>query len=156
MFEHLRPAPAATQNWSAYFALLPTSFSSLMHWPVEDLSLLEGSLVLTKIGKDEADEEYAEVLRPFVEAYPDVFGASEDYSLELFHWMGSLILSRSFHVESGEAQDEDEEEDSDDEDEEREDVGDVAMVPLADLLNARSGADNVSCRSPTPTSCSDC
>lgn len=55
--------------------------------------------------------------------------------------MGSLVLSRSFHVDAKEQ--EDEAEDSDEEEEEREDVGDVAMVPFADILNAKSGCDNV-------------
>jgi SET domain-containing protein 6 len=95
------------------------------------------------------------------------------YSLEIYHIMGSRILSRSFHVEaqsgidnyhwiqtqahvdaemsldepepsprapdhinSDEAKND---EDTDDED----DPANVAMVPLADLLNARSGWQNV-------------
>jgi SET domain-containing protein 6 len=53
--------------------------------------------------------------------------------------MGSLVLSRSFHVDAKEPE---EDEDSDEEEEEREDVGDVAMVPFADILNAKSGCDN--------------
>jgi SET domain-containing protein 6 len=93
--------------------------------------------------------------------------------------MGSRILSRSFHVEEWESQDEDGEnaeadistgsgmdvddeqlsvavlasglqpldshegdnEDSDDED--QEDSSDIAMVPMADMLNARYGSENV-------------
>lgn len=97
------------------------------------------------------------------------------YSLEMYHIMGSRILSRSFNVErwnSGEdeeeipaantshgsgmdvdspegnenvdephhAETEGEEEEDDDEEE---DSSDVAMVPMADLLNARYGSENV-------------
>jgi SET domain-containing protein 6 len=93
------------------------------------------------------------------------------FSLETYHTMGSLILSRSFQVEappaiastdSGQAQAQDGlemnldevsphslndsdlndimgDEDSDDDD----DPANVAMVPLADMLNARYGCENV-------------
>lgn len=100
---------------------------------------------------------------------------SMHYSLEMYHIMGSLILSRSFNVEewdSGEGEGENpvantshgsgmdvdspegnehvdelhhaetEEEDEGDEEKE-EDSSNVAMVPMADLLNARYGSENV-------------
>lgn len=144
MREYLR-----TSTWTPYFALLPTHFDALMHWSPEELAELEGSNVLSKVGRDEADEEYEETVKPFVKAHEDVFGDAAEYTAELFHRMGSLVLSRSFHVDS--KGDEDDEEDSDDEDEddeeeEREDVADVAMVPFADILNAKSGSDNVRLR----------
>lgn len=132
-------------NWKPYLNLLPTSFDSLMYWSEEELSELSGSMVLNKIGKEEAEESYTNLILPILKSFPEIFGieGEKEYSLELFHRMGSLILSRSFHVESGIAKDEDEDSD-DEEEEEREDVGDVAMVPLADILNAKSGHDNVS------------
>lgn len=151
MYERLRPAsvPSTTPDWSAYFDLLPAagSFDSLMFWNEDELSWLKGSLVLSKIGKEEAEEEFAATVVSVVERFPDVFGPKEAYSLELFHYMGSLILSRSFHVESAEEEESDEE---DEEEEESEDVGDVAMVPMADLLNAKSGCDNVRFSLPPP------
>lgn len=105
---------------------------------------------------------------------------SEYYSLERYHINGSRILSRSFHVEKWEDENEPQGEtstpgsgisdsegmdvdhsspsavvegendedgdagDSEDEDEDREDPSDVAMVPMADMLNARYGSENVS------------
>jgi SET domain-containing protein 6 len=88
--------------------------------------------------------------------------------------MGSRILSRSFHVEKWEGEDDEnplttngtgcamdvdeetstfeaeaevreetEESDDDSEGEDVEDPSDVAMVPMADILNARYGSDNV-------------
>ncbi|GAA5862414.1 hypothetical protein JCM3774_002508 [Rhodotorula dairenensis] len=138
MYEYLR-----TSTWKPYFSLLPSEFDSLMFWSDDELAELEGSNVLSKIGRDEADEIYAETVRPLVEKHAAVFGDADDYSAELFHRMGSLVLSRSFHVDSKPETEEDEDEDSDDEEEEeREDVADVAMVPFADILNAQSGADN--------------
>ncbi|GAA5919833.1 hypothetical protein JCM1841_004005 [Sporobolomyces salmonicolor] len=142
MYEYLR-----TATWTPYLSLLPPpgSFNSLMFWSDDELADLKGSMVLGKIGKDEAEQEFEETVVPFIKEHEAVFGKAEDYTLELFHWMGSLVLSRSFHVDHKEEDEgkEDEEEDSDDEEEdEREDVADVAMVPFADLLNAKSGCDN--------------
>jgi hypothetical protein len=86
--------------------------------------------------------------------------------------MGSRILSRSFHVEKWEGEDDEnpltingmgcamdvdeetltseaevreetEESDDDSEGEDVEDPSDVAMVPMADILNARYGSENV-------------
>ena len=135
-----------TDTWTPYFELLPEekSFNSLMFWNEEELNELTGSTVLSKIGKEDADQAFEETVKPFVKKHEKVFGNSEDYTLDLFHYMGSLVLSRSFHVDH-KAKDEEEEDDSDDEEEEeREDVADVAAVPFADLLNAKSGCDNVS------------
>ena len=90
------------------------------------------------------------------------------YSLEAYHIMGSCILSRSFQVEalsttdgvdasptsvgedaemsmdepSSHALDSDEIEDDDDSDDD-DSPANVAMVPMADMLNARYGCDNV-------------
>jgi SET domain-containing protein 6 len=143
MYESIRPSTSSGVNWAAYFALMPTleSFDTLMFWNEVQLKGLEGSSVLDKIGREEVEEEYTSNVLPFILAHPGVFGSVEGYGMERFHWCGSLVLSRSFHVESGEDESEDEEEEE--EDEETEDVGDVAMVPMADLLNAMSGKDNV-------------
>src|SRR5258707_1758449 len=94
-----------------------------------------------------------------------------DYSLEAYHITGSRILSRSFQVESLSTTDSvdssqtpaqedaemsldepslhtlndnssDESEDDDDSDDD-DDPANVAMVPLADMLNVRYGCENV-------------
>jgi SET domain-containing protein 6 len=104
----------------------------------------------------------------------DLFGeecSNPQYSLEVYHIMGSRILSRSFQVEalsttggvdSGQTRaqedaemnldepsphalhhnDSDETEDDEDGDDE-DDPANVAMVPLADMMNARYGCENV-------------
>ncbi|KWU45144.1 SET-domain protein [Rhodotorula sp. JG-1b] len=85
MYEYLR-----TSTWKPYFSLLPNKFDSLMFWSDEELAELEGSTVLGKIGRGEADEIYAETVKPLVEKHAAVFGDAKDYSAELFHRMGSL------------------------------------------------------------------
>lgn len=146
MYESQRPVSlgetGVPEGWQDYFHYLPQkdSFNSLMFWSAAELAELQGSTVVHKVGKEEAEKDFEEVVLPFVRKYPDVFGDAGQYTLDLFHHMGSLVLSRSFHVESTE--DSDEEGDSDEEEEEEESVGDVAMVPLADLLNAVSTHSN--------------
>lgn len=110
---------------------------------------------------------------------PDLFPSKQIpvyYSLDVYHIMGSRILSRSFNVEkwdSGEGEDEnaaantslgsemdvdapqgsegDESASHHDETEEEDGAGiddssDIAMVPIADMLNARYGSENVRTR----------
>lgn len=101
---------------------------------------------------------------------PDLFdpnSLSTYYSLEQYHLMGSRILSRSFHVEEDLDEDEegggepvpephatedemDQDDDDDDDDNDmdydsdEENPADVAMVPMADILNAQYKSENVS------------
>jgi SET domain-containing protein 6 len=84
---------------------------------------------------------------------------AKHYSLDMFHMMGSRILSRSFSVEPWHSTDADTRNDEDDleeigdspqdsnlveESDEEEDTSCIAMVPMADMLNARFGTENVS------------
>jgi SET domain-containing protein 6 len=63
--------------------------------------------------------------------------------LNVFHRMGSLIMAYAFH-DTLPDKDEDEDMDSDDEDEEEEEKVNVSMVPMADMLNHKTGHNNVS------------
>ncbi|KAI8968075.1 SET domain-containing protein [Trametes punicea] len=89
-------------KWSGYLATLPTKFDTPMFWDEEDLKELQGTAVVDKIGRDDAERDYYEKLVPAMKTRPDLF--PEDklpafFSLERYHVMGSRILSRSFHVE---------------------------------------------------------
>ncbi|EGU11047.1 SET-domain protein [Rhodotorula toruloides ATCC 204091] len=79
-----------TSSWEPYFSLLPTQFESLMFWSPEEFEELEGSTVLNKVGRDEADEEFEQTVKPFVAKHANVFGNPDNYTAELFHRMGSL------------------------------------------------------------------
>lgn len=126
-------------------------------------------------------KDYEEIVKPLVAGRLDIFGSPEYYSEDLYNQMGSLILSRSFHVEDPEDEGDDEEGDEtkdqdlneadesnasllqaaegmdihnenghieeegdldEDDEEDREEVKHIAMVPWADMLNARHGCDN--------------
>lgn len=168
-------------KWKAYFDVMPHEFTTPIFWSEEDLRELQGSLILEKIGKAEAEESFA-ALFALVQARKDVFANPERYTTELFHQMGSLILSRSFTVEPPEEkgdvsmenqladqhaadgveandllagtsdqlspekenqeQEEEELHQTAEDEEEIEDASTVAMVPFADILNAKSGSAN--------------
>ena len=93
------------------------------------------------------------MIRPLLKDRADLFKPADYYSEELYNRMGSLILSRSFHIEEGTSaelqpavEDNREEEEIDlydlETDDDHEDVAQVSMVPWADMLNARHGCDN--------------
>ncbi|KAF8629885.1 hypothetical protein AX15_003242 [Amanita polypyramis BW_CC] len=162
-------AKGKASKWSEYLSILPDRFDTPMFWDRNDLYELEGTVVVEKIGKDQANQEYLKKILPALQSRTDIFPLdtwTSEYSLETYHIMGSRILSRSFHVEpwhdasedSVDANPEDTNEDVDatladsprdadipgetDAEEDEEGVN-VAMVPMADMLNARFESENV-------------
>lgn len=53
--------------WKSYIDLLPRSFDTLMYWTADELAQLQGSAVVAKIGKEEADEVFRRELWPIVQ-----------------------------------------------------------------------------------------
>lgn len=172
--------------WGPYFGIMPCEFSTPMFWTPEQLEMLQGTDVQDKIGRADAEKDYQTYVRPYIEQYPHVFvGASgpqaetlidQYYRMDMYHRMGSSILSRSFHVKRdlrhaepddadnssapaevaveramprGDEEDNNDEsvdidlDENSDEDENDEDVRDISMVPMADMLNAKFGSENV-------------
>jgi SET domain-containing protein 6 len=132
--------------WSAYFAVLPTEFNTLMFWSEDEVAELQASAVIGKIGKEGADDMFVEQLLPVIEEFADIFFAGDERAgdrakemrspenLELMHKMGSLIMAYAFDIEPTTPS-----KDVDDEGfaEEEEDAAlPKGMVPLADMLNA--------------------
>ncbi|KIM45375.1 hypothetical protein M413DRAFT_442044 [Hebeloma cylindrosporum] len=178
-------AQGSESKWKPYFDILPTKLDTPMFWSDADLAELAGTSVVEKLGKEEAENDYREKIVPAVSTRPDLF-PKEDlttrYSINTFHLMGNLILSRSFTLDD---QDEDEDEEEEEKEhatgDEHQDIGntslgsamdvdapisatnehseeeanedgdddeetstlEVAMVPLADILNARYQCENV-------------
>ncbi|TIB66692.1 hypothetical protein E3P77_02096 [Wallemia ichthyophaga] len=132
-----------SSKWHSYFSILPDQFTSLMFWPKQDLDLLKGTTVITRIGLEDIEAEYGRVSQ-IIKTNHNVFGDSQRYSLDLFKRMGSLILSRSFTVLDWKPEEENEDGESDEEEEVdlRTSVDVVSMVPMADILNARSDSAN--------------
>lgn len=193
LWEHWRASTQSCEGgmeWGAYFGIMPATFSTPMFWSSDELKGLVGTDVEDKIGREDAEADYRECVLPYIRQYAHVFlgaeatnveaGIATWYSVDMYHRMGSSILSRSFHVkrdlseaEPDEAditsapaevavvrampqEDEHENEESDNEvdidiDDENEseeegddeNVRDISMVPMADMLNAKFGSENV-------------
>ncbi|EED12472.1 SET domain protein [Talaromyces stipitatus ATCC 10500] len=137
-------------NWNQYFQVLPTKFDTLMFWSGEELSQLQASAVIHKIGKKDAEEDIFEKIIPLVRSHPDLFppvngvmsyddDAGAQALLELAHRMGSLIMAYAFDIEKGEEEESEGEDGYLTDDEEQLPKG---MVPLADLLNADADRNN--------------
>lgn len=143
-------------EWKPYIDILPREFDTLMFWSPEELAVLEGSAVLGKIGRDEAEEEFRSTLGPLLNTHREHFKDTEvsfdetsgkvieSTLLSCAHRMASCIMSYSFDIRvfppnycpsSGDSKSENV---TDDEEIEHY----KAMVPLADLLNADSDKNN--------------
>ncbi|KAJ7267640.1 hypothetical protein B0H12DRAFT_1098154 [Mycena haematopus] len=168
-------AQGPSSKWSAYLESLPKTFDTPMFWSDIELEELKGTSVVDKLGKADAEQDFTERLLPMVQSRPDIFPPETIpiyYTLEIYHVMGSRILSRSFDVEKNESEEDteadgaansslgsamdvdlpqdetepahsgDSEHADEDEDAEEEESPGVSMVPLADMLNARYGSEN--------------
>lgn len=135
-------------KWWPYLQLLPTEFDTLMYWTPAELAELQGSLVLDKIGKDDANRLFIESLLPVVQDHAHLFGifasafqnvSAKGTLLELAHRMATLIMAYAFDIAYNDDSDEDSLDDSST-------LGDLpkAMIPLADLFNAEGEKMNVS------------
>ncbi|KAL7008056.1 Ribosomal lysine N-methyltransferase 4 [Cystobasidiomycetes sp. EMM_F5] len=122
MWEYRKP----DSLWRPYFNILPTSFDSLMFWSEVDLAELRGCSVVEKIGREEAMLDFHNIITPIIVSRPDIFGSPEFYTADLYNRMGSLVLSRSFHVEEYEA---------DAEDSSSQTNGDASMANRSDASN---------------------
>ena len=147
IYEHGKGEDSA---WWPYLNVLPTNFDTLVYWSPSELAELQGSAVVGKVGKHEADEHFNNTLLPIVQRDPTIFGHyskafigahAEASFVRICHRMATLIQAYSFDLDVGPL--------SDEEDEDNEDeivAGDLkkGMVPLADLLNADGDLNNVS------------
>ncbi|KAF9178274.1 hypothetical protein BGZ51_003961 [Haplosporangium sp. Z 767] len=141
IYEYCR---GSESHWKPYFDILPEEFSTPMFWSNEELKELVGTGIIDKIGKDEAEAVFKEKLWPLISANLEVFSAQdkdEAVFLKIFHRMGSLIMAYAFH-DTLPGKDEDEDMDDDEEEEEEEEKVNVSMVPMADMLNHRTGHNN--------------
>lgn len=103
-----------------------------MFWNEDELSHLKGTELLPRIGKQNSEEQYTKILLPIIKSNPNLFNISE-CDLHTFHRMGSLVLAYSFGKSDS----------SDEDSDESSSKTEIAMVPLADMLNANPQLNNV-------------
>lgn len=132
-------------KWWPYLQLLPTEFDTLIYWTPAELAELQGSLVIDKIGKDDANRLFIESLLPVVQDHAHLFGifasvfkdvSAKGALLELAHRMATLIMAYAFDIAYDDGSDKD-----------SLDAGSSspkAMIPLADMFNAEGEKMNVS------------
>jgi N-lysine methyltransferase SETD6 len=120
--------------------VLPTTFGTPMFWNEKELIELKGTEVSSRIGKAKSEGQYNTILLPIIKANSSLFDL-EKCGLDAFHRMGSLVLAYSFGRSGHPHEEEEEEDDADEIDEEEK--NDIAMVPLADMLNANPQLNNV-------------
>jgi len=129
-------------NWAPYLAVLPQELDSLVFWTADELVHLQASTVLQKIGRDKAEEMFAQYVAPL---------GLLNYDIELLHRVASIIMAYAFDIPEEKPTDiennseniagEDEGDDlvSDNGEDER---TTLSMIPLADMLNADAERNN--------------
>ncbi|KAL2196596.1 hypothetical protein P885DRAFT_37497 [Corynascus similis CBS 632.67] len=141
MYEHFR---GDASKWKPYLEVLPSTFDTPMFWSPAELSELQASALVARVGKGEADAMIESKILPVIRAHEHVFfprgrgGVDDIQLLEIAHRMGSAIMAYAFDLEK------DDDDDaaataSDAEDEwveDREGRTMLGMVPMADMLNA--------------------
>ena len=127
-------------RWKPYLDVLPSDFDTPMFWPPADISELQASALVAKVGKQEADEMIITKILSVVRTHEHVFFAptaprlDDAQLLELAHRMGSTIMAYAFDLEKDD--DTDEAGGDDEWVEDREGKTMLGMVPMADILNA--------------------
>lgn len=117
-----------------------------MFWNPAELAELEGSAVLDKIGRAEAEEGFKTTIVPFMKRHKGLFLVDNDDAdsqfIRLAHMAGSLIMAYAFDL----GKDDDTEEEADEDGFVEDDEEDPAkgLVPFADMLNADADRNNVS------------
>lgn len=149
IYEYLR---GNASPWYPYLQLLPTTFDTLMFWTSEELSELQGSAVLSKIGKESAEENWSKTIIPIMLNDKDLFPASDGNALirqrqllKLAHVAGSMIMAYAFDMEEDDSsKSDDDTADGGESDltEDDEDNPAKALVPFADMLNADGNRNN--------------
>lgn len=129
-------------RWKPYLDVLPSAFDTPMFWSPTELSQLQASALVAKIGKEEADRMIQAKILSVVRAHNDIFfppgspTLDDDQLLHLAHRMGSTIMAYAFDLEKDEADGDDEGEEEEGWVEDREGKTMLGMVPMADILNA--------------------
>ncbi|CAJ0647457.1 3085_t:CDS:10 [Entrophospora sp. SA101] len=112
--------------WKPYFDILPKQFETPMFWTEEELTELQGTGVIDKIGKADSEKGFYEHLLPIIQSKPNVF-KPDVHNINLFHQIGSLIMSNAFNEENGNGGD---------------NKISIVMIPMADMLNHKTGYNN--------------
>ena len=134
---------SAKSKFAPYISVLPATnmLTTPMFWKEDDLKLLQGTSIVGRIGKNEAEQTFKTKIFPVVQSNPNIFPNPDAYSLDLFHRCGSIIMSYSFHIRIDDQEETTEDGEEAEEDEEERHI--IALVPMADMFNADEIQQNV-------------
>jgi len=105
-------------KWFNYFNILPRQLSTPLFWNEKEIQELQGTSVYSKIGLDKITQDYKTKIEPLIKKYGDKF-KGKAFTIETYLWLGSIIMAYSFL-----------------------DQDIVSMVPMADMLNHKTGHNN--------------
>ena len=127
---------AAKSKFASYISVLPATsmLTTPIFWKEDDLKLLQGTSIVERIGKHEAEQTFETEIFPLIQSNPKIFPNPEAYSLDLYHRCGSIIMSYSFHIRIDEQEKTVEDHEEAEENEEERHI--IALVPMADMFNA--------------------
>ncbi|CAI4058680.1 ribosomal lysine N-methyltransferase SKDI_04G4710 [Saccharomyces kudriavzevii IFO 1802] len=125
-------------QWAPYFKVWnkPKDMNTLMFWDNEELEFLQPSLVLERIGENEAKEMHENIVKLVKQIGGEFAKAAVHFGFDEFVYIASIILSYSFDVEIQDRNTNRTEEDDSDDEETKGECYLKSMIPLADTLNA--------------------
>jgi SET domain-containing protein 6 len=115
-------------KWAPYLAILPRQLDNLVFWSHAELSELQASKVVSKIGKSGAEDAFSKSIAPLGFA---------DYNIEECHRVASVIMSYAFDIPETHTTEEENVGDEGDDlvsDDEEDEKTILSMIPLADML----------------------
>ncbi len=115
-------------TWAPYLAILPQQLDNLVFWSESELSELQASKVLNKIGKASAEEMFSKSVVQLDLA---------NCNIEECHRVASIIMSYAFDIPETSTKDDENLEDDRDSlvsDNEEDEKIVLSMIPLADML----------------------
>lgn len=124
MYEDSQPG----SHWRTYLDILPRTLNTPVFWTTSQLDLLKGSSIVDHIGAKQIKSDYERVIRPLLNT-PQLYTVAPSevsrireqfFTFEQYKRFGSLIMAYSF----------------------TDDEGKVSMVPMADMLNHKTGFNN--------------
>lgn len=124
-------------RWWDYFSILPERgcLQTLIYWPDEELELLRPSLIVDRVGKNDAREMFDRI-KGYVTEFSGEFAEEiGGFTWEDFLYVASVIMSYSFDVENAITEDKELVEENQSSNV-KNDGYMKSMIPLADTLNS--------------------
>eukprot|EP00126_Sphaerothecum_destruens_P012554 Sdes_comp21511_c0_seq1m20129 len=126
-----------------YFSMLPHSLHLPLFWTPAQLEHLRGTSIHETASDLSVRAQYESIVEPILAQHPEYFSDRTLFNYEMYRLVGGIVKAYSFTCPSkGASLNEDIAEDQLLEDSFPDSEGDICMVPLADMLNHKTGLNN--------------